>query len=143
MFHTSIIICATSNCIYLIACKNCPIQYVRETSHTLRNCFNLHWSSVFNSQKFNHCKIICDHYQTGICKPADDTIQIIEALPENTTAAVCQKKETKWMLKLWTAYPYDLSDNIGEEHHIDSNIKIGIGFPLLKRNIQDLKKSRS
>ena len=65
--HISTINCATSNCIYLITCGNCSIQYVGETGQTLRKRFNLHRSSIRNSQKINDCKTLCDHYQNGIC----------------------------------------------------------------------------
>ena len=53
-----------------------------------------------NCQKINDSKILCDHYQKGMFKSADYNIQIIEVLPENTTATIYQKKETKWILKL-------------------------------------------
>ena len=65
-FYISIINYATSYCIYLITCKNCPVQYVGETGQALRDCGNLHRSSICNSQKFNSCKILCDHYQKGV-----------------------------------------------------------------------------
>ena len=52
-----------------------------------------------------------------------------------TTATVRRKKETKWMLKLGTAFLYDLlNDKIGEEHQRDIDIPIGTSFESLKRN---------
>ena len=53
-----------------------------------------------NCQKINDSKIPCDHYQKGMFKSADHNIQIIEVLQENTTATICRKKETEWILKL-------------------------------------------
>ena len=132
--HISIINCATSNCVYLITCQNCSIQYVGETGQTLRNRFNLHRSSIRNSQKINNCKILCDHFQKGLCKSADYTVQVIEALPENTTVTSRRKKETEWILKLRTAFPYGLNDKIGEDVQRNDDKPVGISFPSLKRN---------
>ena len=88
--------------IYLITCKNWPIQYVWETGETLRNRFNLHKSSFRNSQKIDDCKIVRDHNHKLRSKSSDYIAQVIEALPENTTATVRQNKETELMLKLQT-----------------------------------------
>ena len=46
--HISVINCVTSNCIYLITCKNCFIQYIGKTSQTSRNRLILH-IHIFNS----------------------------------------------------------------------------------------------
>ena len=59
--------------------------------------------------------MLCDHYQKEIRKSAGYTAQIIEVLPENTTATMLQKKETKRKLKLQTAFPFGLNDKIGKK----------------------------
>ena len=38
--------CGTTNVIYLISCRKCPVQYVGETSQTLRCRFNNHRSRL-------------------------------------------------------------------------------------------------
>ena len=38
--NISLIDCSTSNCIYLLTCMNCHLQYVGETEQTLRKRFN-------------------------------------------------------------------------------------------------------
>ena len=81
-----------------------------------------------NSQKINDSKILCDYYQKGMFQSAEYNIQIIEVLPENTTATICRKKEIKWILKLWTALIYGLSDKIAEDHQRDNGVPIRIHF---------------
>ena len=39
-----------------------------------------------------------------------------------------ERKKTKWMLKLQTAFPYGIHDKNGEEHQRDRDIPIGISF---------------
>ena len=45
-----------------------------------------------------------------------------------------KKKEIEWILKLRTAFPYGLKNEIGEEHQRNSDIPIGISFAPIKRN---------
>ena len=75
--------------------KNCSIHLVGEADQRKRSRFNLHSSSIRNSQKVENCNIFCDHYQKGIFKSAAYTVQIPEALPENTTATVAERKKPK------------------------------------------------
>lgn len=53
---------------------------------------------------------------------------------KNTTATVLRKKETKWVLKICTAFIHGPNDKIREEHQWDRDIPIGTGFSSLKRN---------
>ena len=54
-----------------------------------------------------------------MCKSADYTIQIIKVLSENAAKTVCQKRDTEWMLKPRTTFPYSLN-NIGGQHQAHS-----------------------
>ena len=69
---------------------------------------------------------------TLLCKLGDYTVQIIQVLPNNATATVCSKKETEWLLKLLTAFPYGLNDKIEEEYQRDSDTPLRISFPSLQ-----------
>ena len=131
--NTPIVNCATMNCIYLITCVNCFVQYVGETEQTLQNRFNLHRSSIRNANKPTMCKRLCNHFQKGVCKNADYKVEILEVLKPGTTAAERRKKETEWILKLRTAYLYGLNGKIGEQYHRFDDKIVGIHFPTLKR----------
>ena len=75
--------------------KTCSIHLVGEANQRIRSRFNLHSSSIHNSQKVESCNIFCDHYQKGIFKSDDYTVQIPEAIPENTTAKAAERKKPK------------------------------------------------
>ena len=49
--HIFITNCAPCNCSDLFTCKNCSIQYFKETQQALRNHVSLHRSFIHNFQK--------------------------------------------------------------------------------------------
>jgi len=59
--------CGTKNVIYLMACRKCGVQYVGETSQTIR-WYTLHlWSAIRSLMTLNYskCKImllLCKHH---------------------------------------------------------------------------------
>ena len=136
--------CNTSNIIYLITCKKCALQYVGETCQKLRERFNHHNSCIMNPAKDHNCRILSEHFSKGSCKGATYTVKIIEKLKgdgrdsngdvDTSVTAIRRKKETAWMLKLRTVFPYGLNDRIGNEHMADKgNSIICNQFPPLKR----------
>ena len=114
--------CSTSNCIYLLTCMNCHMQYVGETEQTLRGRFTGHRSAIRNSNKPNMCRILCEHFQKGLCKSANYSVQMIEVLENSvdrdTTTKLRRKRETHWIRTLRTAYPYGLNGKIGDDFPI-------------------------
>ena len=89
------------------------------------------------------CKRLCNHFQKGTCKNAEYKVEILEVLSPGTTAAERRKKETEWILKLRTAYPYGLNGKIGENYHRFDDEPIGIHFPALKREKSHPNRSRN
>ena len=147
--------CNTSNCIYLITCSNCCLQYVGETVQALKARFYLHRSGIRNKDKINMCRRLCEHFQQGKCKGADYTVNIIEVfegsgrLPNgkvdlNFAANIRRKKETEWMYKLQTAYPYGLNDKTGDDYSYSSDeTPVAYKFPSLKRSKPHPLRSRN
>ena len=137
--------CNTSNIIYLITCKKCYLQYVGETCLKLRERFCLHRSCIAHPENDHNCRILSEHFSKGSCKGASYFVRIVEKLEgsgrdvngevDPSVTVIRRKKETEWMLKLRTVFPYGLNDRIGDEYMTDrgSNV-ICTKFPSLKRH---------
>ena len=136
--------CHSTNVVYLITCSNCSLQYVGETINKLNERFNKHDSAFSNNKTTAFCVILTNHFNSGKCKGAKYTVNILEKLdgsgrterramdPEST--AYRKQREIYWMLKLRTVYPYGLNDRIGDEYKShDTHIIVGKRFPPLKR----------
>ena len=139
-----IINCKSSNLIYLITCSKCGLQYVGETCQKICRRFYTHDRYFKKLSKDNKCKILSRHFNQGPCQGAEYTIHIIEKLEgdgrdENNKidkgiASLRRRKETEWMLKLQTVYPFGLNDRIGDEYMTDREENIvSLRFPPLKR----------
>lgn len=137
--------CNTGNLIYLITCQKCSLQYVGETCLKLRERFNLHRSCIAHPEIDHNCRILSEHFSRGSCKGASYSVKIIEKLEgsgrddkgdvDPSVTVIRRKKETEWMLKLRTVYPYGLNDRIGDEYMAEKgNHTICTKFPPLKRN---------
>ena len=63
--------CSTSNCIYLITCCRCDLQYVRETVQSLRDRFSGHRTGMKNPFPVNRHKILSKHFGVGLCRNAN------------------------------------------------------------------------
>ena len=72
--------CHSSNCIYLMTCNNCNLQYVGETVQKLNIRQAKHTAGFVHPSKQTSCKILTNHFTEGICKGAGHTVQIIEKL---------------------------------------------------------------
>ena len=136
--------CNTSNLIYLITCRKCSLQYVGETCQKLRERFNHHRSCIAHPDKDHNCRILSEHISKGACQGASYTVKVIEVLEgdgkdmygkiDPKFTVIRRKKETEWMLKLRTVYPYGLNDRIGDEYMTDRKNNIVFSkFPPLKR----------
>ena len=111
--------CTTNNVVYLITCEYCKMQYVGETTNTLRTRFYGHRNAIkrgkYNTQLYyhfldpghrpEHCKVqIIYHYD----KDDDDAKKVLLTVEEY------------YMRKLATVYPFGLNDKI-----TSMNINVG------------------
>lgn len=118
--------CHSPNVVYLLKCSNCKLQYVGETGLKINERFNLHRSGFRYAANYGYCKRLSNHFSEGFCKNANYHVQIIEKLEGNgrtgrkaldsQVTSLRKARETHWMLKLRTVYPYGLNDRIGDEH---------------------------
>ena len=126
--------CSSSNCIYLITCCRCGLQYVGETVQSLRDGFSGHRAGMKNPFADNRCKILRKHFCVCLCKNANYMVNIIEKLsgsgrddngnPIPGVTVERQKKETKWVLTLQTVYPYGLNDRVGDEYMAEKDSRV-------------------
>ena len=120
IFHTlsnQNLSCNTGNVIYLITCNFCKLQYVGETSKTLKIRFNNHRSAGKN---INSNKILYEHFNSYPCNGYGYKVKIIQKMagsghlengkldPEATQHRL--HAEESWIQKLQTLYPYGLND---------------------------------
>ena len=107
--------------------------------------FNLHRSGFRYPANYGYCKRLSNHFSEGLCKNANYHVQIIEKLEGNgrtgrkaldtQVTSLRKARETHWMLKLRTVYPYGLNDRIGDEHRNTTGVSmIASRFPSLKRS---------
>ena len=109
--------CNSSNVIYLITCNYCRLQYVGETSKTLKVRFNNHRSAGNNK---NSNKLLYEHFNSNPCSAYGYKVQIIEKIDgsghlENgkldpSITQIRQNREEYYMKKLRTIFPYGLND---------------------------------
>ena len=106
-----------------------------------------------NPEKDNKCNILYKHFNSYLCKNATYTVQIIEVLEgtgrdnnknvDKEITKIRMQKETEWMLKLRTVYPYGLNDRIGNEYRSTLSSSIASRFPKLERKHQRGSRVRS
>lgn len=95
----------TRNCIYLIRCLKCSLQYVGETGNTLLVRFTQHRYNVINQRNLNNplVKHFVEHEWTNL------RATILEA-NSNWTVKVRRKIERNWITKLGTLVPRGLNE---------------------------------
>ena len=141
--------CHSPNVIYLLTCNRCHLQYVGETAQKLNERFNFHKTGFRHPTKHGHCRILSTHFNEGLCKGATYKVQILEKLQGNGRTArgaldpsitqFRKSKETEWIRRLRTAYPYGLNDKIGEYTSRSDNSFIATKFPSLNRNYSRIR----
>ena len=108
------------------------MQYVGQTAQQLNIRFATHKASMSRKLKSNSCKWLAEHFSTGICKNAKYSVQIIEKWQGNgrtshgafglVEAVLRRNRETEWLLKLRTVYPYGLNEKV-DICEVDKNVK--------------------
>lgn len=95
----------TKNCIYLIRCLKCSLQYVGETGNTLLVRFTQHRYNVINQKNLHNplVKHFVEHEWTNL------RATILEA-NSNWTVKVRRKIERNWITKLGTLVPRGLNE---------------------------------
>ena len=138
----------------MITCSKCFLQYVGETALKLNERFNIHKTGFRHPHKHGHCRILSEHFTLGKCKGAKYTVQIIEKLEGNgrtkrggldaKSTQLRKSRETYWMNKLRTVYPYGLNDLTGEEFKKDKNCDlIGVNFFPLNRSHSRISRGQT
>ena len=137
--------CNTSNVIYLITCSTCHLQYVGETAQNLNIRFAKHRLCMSGNINSKSCKHVSDHFSKGFCKNSEYTVQIIENLEGNGrtsrgaldpgVSVIRRKRETEWMLKLRTVFPYGLNDrvDIADDNNKFSKASAKLGEDLIAK----------
>jgi len=98
------ITCSTRNLIYLITCQKCHLQYVGETSRTLRDRTADHISTI----KLKKQTPIGIHFNSSKHSVLDFKIVGIEAI-ENENTKLRTSREKFWQRTLGTLYPRGLN----------------------------------
>lgn len=133
--------CSSTCLIYLITCNKCKIQYVGETSTTLKQRMSKHRNS-FKNDKYN--TYISNHFQANDHNPEDFTIEILDNHEENSNTQIRLSKELYWIKTLISAYPFGLNDQIKSFGNISNNLTLGKikNHPFYSQNIQFETKKR-
>ena len=115
---TTFLACHISSVIYLITCLICHLQYV--TVQKVNERCNLHKTG--SNVNWHGMDILYYHFNDGGCKSANYQVQKIERFDSNertqirttdvSKSHIKKTKKTEWMLKLRTASPYGLNENI-------------------------------
>ena len=119
--------CGTKNVIYLISCRKCAVQYVGETSQTLRCRFNNHRSRLKQL-----CGLYLYHHFSSDGHTLDDiSIMPIEevVLEPNDVIFLPSKRlqrEEYWYRELCTVYPYGLNDSVKGIGNVSSRTDDGL-----------------
>ena len=124
---------SVSNCVCLITCCRCGLQYFEETVQSLRDWFIGHRRGTKNQFADNKCKTLSKHFGIGLCRDVNYIFNTIEKLsasgrddngiPIPGIAVERQKKETKW-ITLQTFYPCGLNDRVGDKYIVEKESKI-------------------
>ncbi len=94
-----------ANCIYLIQCKRCPVQYVGETRNTLRARFAHHTYNVRRGHKAD--THLVKHFQRH--GPRNMCLRGLEHNPHWTTFQR-RRREEQWIKKLDTTFSNGLNE---------------------------------
>ena len=120
--------CGTENIIYLVACRECGIQYVGKTGQSLRKRLNNHR----NRLKKLSCWYLYQHFNYDGHTEDDINlvpIEEVELMPTDKISLGANRLEREdfWDSELCPLYPYGLNDNVrrvGNVSKQDPNIVV-------------------
>ena len=134
--------CSTKNVIYLITCIKCGIQYVGETSQSLRCRFNNHRNRLkhfCDLHLYNHFNSDGHTDKDIIIIPIEEVI--LDGSDNITLASKRLEREEFWYRELGSIYPYGLNDNVRKIGNISQKIGDGtIVYSLFNRQPRKYKK---
>ena len=134
--------CGTKNVIYLMACRKCGVQYVGETSQTLRRRFNNHR----NRMKQLSDLYLYHHFCSDGHGAEDVSIMPIEEVvltpgDNMSLASKILQREEYWYKELCTIYPYGLNDNVRGLGNVSRKMGQGIViYTLFNRQTHKYRK---
>ena len=130
--NPDLISCKLQNCVYLLSCMSCGVQYVGESIIAINKRMNIHRTSKTG------CTFMIEHFN-NVCPGASFSIQILEKLPgdgylngaiDDEIRQLRLQREDYWMKTLRTIYPYGLNEKTKQ---MNREVPIGSLFPPLPR----------
>ena len=141
--------CNSSNVVYLLICNNCGLMYVGQTGRWLKIRIGEHLKSIKLGK--GGCPYLIKHFNTGPCKGSKFSVCILEKLPgsgigrdgkvDKEKSIIRRKKETEWMLRLRTVYPYGMNHDVGKNLE-EGDLVVGTLFPKLSKRKQSISNHR-
>ena len=135
--------CGTKNVIYVISCRKCGVQYVGETSQTLRARFNNHRNRLKQL-----CGLYLYHHFNSDGHSLDDIniMPIEEVVLEQTDGMTLPSKrlqrEEYWYRELCSVYPYGLNDNVRGVGNVSKSDERLIVYTLFNTQKRTFRKRR-
>ena len=135
--------CRTKNVIYVISCRKCGVQYVGETSQTLRARFNNHRNRLKQL-----CGLYLYHHFNSDGHSLDDIniMPIEEVVLEQTDGMTLPSKrlqrEEYWYRELCSVYPYGLNDNVRGVGNVSKSDERLIVYTLFNKQKRKFRKRR-
>ena len=141
--------CNSSNVVYLLICNNCNCMYVGQTGRWLKIRIGEHFKSIRLGK--GGSPFLVKHFSTGPCKGSKFSVCILEKLPGNgfgvdgkvdkNISILRRKKETEWMLRLRTVYPYGMNHDVGKNLE-QGDLVVGTLFPKISKRKRSTSHSR-
>jgi hypothetical protein len=131
--------CNSTNLVYLLTCNKCSLQYVGQTGRKLKTRITEHINAIRKGKK-GGCPFLIKHFNSGPCCDETFTVNILEKLPgsgltpgnvvDSNLVSPRKDKETAWILKLRTIFPYGHNLDIGKNLETGDTV-VGKLFPKL------------
>ena len=102
--------CASNNVVYMIECKKCGMQYIGETTQTLRQRFTQHRNNIIGGK--NKTPLV-RHFNSPGHSINDVSIKILEKFNNSHDIKnTLLQYELLWIKVLNTAFPFGMNDKI-------------------------------
>ena len=100
-----------------------------ETARGISQRVSEHRRCVFDYAfgKIYGCKKLSEHFNNGKCCGSEFSVRILEKLEGNgqternaldpTTTQIRRARESHWMLKMRTVFPFGLNEKVGSEYN--------------------------
>ena len=127
----------------LISCKKCGVQYVGETSQTLRCRFNNHRNRLKQL-----CGLYLYHHFSSDGHTLDDIsimpIEEVVSEPDDGITLGCKRlqREEFWYRELCTIYPYGLNDNVKGVGNVSKSDGELIVYALFNKSERKFRKRK-